>query len=167
MKPSFLFIPLFSLLSIIGKAQSLSFQINSIGSNPNMTTGSLSFQIESIANCFFVANGLAIYKPPIVKAITDKACELPIQYDHYGLKIYPQPIGNRPRIQLTRQIIHNCPFSIRWYTMEGKMVLQETINGFALSTGSIMNTSTLFAGAYIVQVISDNSIDIIQVIKQD
>ena len=51
--------------------------------------------------------------------------------------------------------------------MEGKMVLQETLNGYALSSGTIMNTSTLFAGAYIVQVISENSIDIIQVIKQD
>jgi len=167
MKPSFLFILFFSLLTIIGKAQSLSFQINSIGSNPNMTTGSLSFQMESMANCLFVANGLAIYKPQVVKAITDKVCELPIQYDHYGLKIYPQPIGDRPRIQLTKQFIPNCSFSIRWYTMEGKMVLQESINGYALSNGSIMNTSTLFAGAYIVQVISENSIDIIQVIKQD
>jgi hypothetical protein len=157
----------FILNSFTSEAQSLSFQINSIGSNPNMTTGSLSFQVENIANCLFVANGLSIYKPVTESTKIDKGCEVPIQFDHYGLKIYPQPIGNSPRLQLTKEPQPNCPFTIRWYTMEGKLVLQETRTGFALSNGSIINTSKLFAGTYAVQVISENSLDIIQVIKQD
>jgi len=47
------------------------------------------------------------------------------------------------------------------------MVLNTTKLGFELSQGTILNTSKLFAGNYVVQVISENSIDVIQVIKQD
>jgi hypothetical protein len=47
------------------------------------------------------------------------------------------------------------------------LILEETQNGWALSNGTILNTSKLFSGAYIIQVISENSLDIIQVIKQD
>jgi len=164
--PILLFI-VFILNSLSSEAQSLSFQINSIGSNPNMTTGSLSFQVENIANCLFVANGLSIYRPQNISTKIEKGCKIPIQFDHYGLKIYPHPIGNSPHLQLTKDPNPNCSFTIRWYTMEGKLVLQETRTGFALSNGSIINTSKLFAGTYAVQVISENSLDIIQVIKQD
>lgn len=149
------------------KAQSLSFQINSIGANPNMTTGSLSFQVESISNCLFIANGLSIYKPQLSSNIIMSGCSVPIQFDHYGLKIYPQPIGNSPRIQLTKAQIPNCNFTIRIYNIEGKLVLEDHKTSFALTAGSFLNTSKLFAGAYVVQVISESSIDIIQVIKQD
>lgn len=149
------------------KAQSLSFQINSIGSNPNMTTGSLSFQVESMSNCLFVANGLSIYKPQVSSKTTLSGCSVTIQFDHYGLKVYPQPIGNSPRIQLTKAQIPNCNFTIRIYNIEGKLVLEDHKTSFALAEGSLLNTSKLFAGAYVVQVISESSIDIIQVIKQD
>jgi hypothetical protein len=47
------------------------------------------------------------------------------------------------------------------------LILEETQTGWALSNGTILNTSKLFSGAYIIQVISENSLDIIQVIKQD
>ena len=149
------------------KAQSLTFQINSIGANPNMTTGSLSFQVESMSNCLFVANGLSIYKPQVSNNTIMSGCSIPIQFDHYGLKIYPQPIGNSPKIQLTKAQIPNCNFTIRIYNIEGKLVLEDHKTSFALAAGSLLNTSKLFAGAYIVQVISESSIDIIQVIKQD
>lgn len=149
------------------KAQSLSFQINSIGSNPNMTTGSLSFQVESMTNCLFVANGLSIYKPQVSSKTTLSGCSVPIQFDHYGLKVYPQPIGNSPRIQLTKAQIPNCNFTIRIYNIEGKLVFEDQKTSFALAAGSLLNTSKLFAGTYVVQVISESSIDIIQVIKQD
>lgn len=148
-------------------AQSLSFQINSIGTNPNMTIGSLSFNVESISNCLFVANGLSIYKPLVNSNSVIPGCSLPIQFDHYGLKVYPQPIGNSPRIQLTKAQIPNCNFTIRIYNIEGKLVLEDNKTSIALATGSLLNTSKLSVGAYIVQVISENSIDIIQVIKQD
>jgi hypothetical protein len=45
--------------------------------------------------------------------------------------------------------------------------MEETQSGWTLSNGTILNTSKLFAGAYVVQVISENSLDILQVIKQD
>lgn len=148
-------------------AQSLTFQINSIGSNPKMTTSSLSFQFDNMANCIFLANGLSIYKPILTTTNFQKACTVPIQFDHLGLKIYPQPMGDQPRIQLTKAQIPNSNFTIKIYTIEGRLVFEETKTGLALSTGSTINTSKLFAGAYIVQVISENSLDIIQVIKQD
>lgn len=148
-------------------AQSLSFQINSIGSNQHITTGSLSFQIDYIAHCYMLANGLPIYKPKSTSRIIENGCAVPLLFGQYGLSIYPQPIGNYPRLQLTKSPISNELFTIRWYSIEGRLMLEQTQSGLALSTGTILNTSKLFAGAYIVQVISDNSLDIIQVIKQD
>jgi hypothetical protein len=132
-----------------------------------MTIGSLSFQVDHMANCYTLANGLSIYKPQTSIRVIDNGCKIPIQFGQYGLRIYPQPIGDHPRIQLTKSSIPNEPFSIRWYSIEGRLVLEETQNGLTLSSGYIINTSILMAGAYIVQVVSENSLDIIQVIKQD
>ena len=157
----------FVLNENVSNAQSISVQINSIESLPTMTTSSLPFQVENIANCLFIANGLVIYKPLTSTSSNSIACSVPIQYDHYGLKIFPQPIGNSPRIQLTNSNSPNMLFSIKFYSIEGRMVLNTTKLGFELSQGTILNTSKLFAGNYVVQVISENSIDVIQVIKQD
>lgn len=167
MRHSILFILFIIYQAKLTNAQSLSYQINSIGSNSNMTIGSLSFQVDHMANCYTLANGLSIYKPQTSIRVIDNGCKVPIQFGQYGLRIYPQPIGDHPRIQLTRSSIPNEPFSIRWYSIEGRLVLEETQNGLTLSSGYIINTSKLMAGAYIVQVVSENSLDIIQVIKQD
>ena len=167
MRNTTLFILFIFYQAKMANAQSLSYQINSIGSNANMTMGSLSFQVDHIANCYTLANGLSIYKPLTSIRVIDNGCKIPIQFGQYGLRIYPQPIGDHPRIQLTRPSIPNEPFSIRWYSIEGRLVLEETQNGWTLSSGYIINTSILMAGAYIVQVVSENSLDIIQVIKQD
>lgn len=168
MKPIILFIFYWGLINCgITHAQTMSFQINSIGNNPNMTTSSLSFQIENLANCIFIANGLSIYKPIVKTTNIQKGCFVPIQFDHLGLKLYPQPMGDHPKIQLTKAQIPDGNFIIRIYNIEGRLVFEEMKTGLALSTGSIINTSKLFAGTYIVQVISENSIDIIQAIKQD
>jgi Secretion system C-terminal sorting domain len=167
MRHSIFFILFIFYQAKMTNAQSLSYQINSIGSNANMTIGSLSFQVDHMANCYTLANGLSIYKPQTSIRVIDNGCKVPIQFGQYGLRIYPQPIGDHPRIQLTRSSIPNEPFSIRWYSIEGRLVLEETQNGLTLSSGYIINTSILMAGAYIVQVVSENSLDIIQVIKQD
>ncbi len=148
-------------------AQSLSVQINSIESLPAMTTSSLPFQVESIANCLYIANGLVIYKPLPATSNNSTACSVPIEYDHYGLKIFPQPIGNSPRIQLTNSSNPNTLFSIKFYSIEGRLVLNTNKLGFELSQSAIINTSKLMPGNYVVQVVSENSIDVIQVIKQD
>ena len=167
MRHSILFILFIIYQAKLTNAQSLSYQINSIGSNANMTMGSLSFQVDHIANCYTLANGLSIYKPLTSIRVIDNGCKIPIQFGQYGLRIYPQPIGDHPHIQLTRSSIPNDAFSIRWYSIEGRLVLEETQSGWTLSSGYIINTSKLMAGAYIVQVVSENSLDIIQVIKQD
>ncbi len=167
MRHSIFFILFIFYQAKMTNAQSLSYQINSIGSNANMTIGSLSFQVDHMANCYTLANGLSIYKPQTSIRVIDNGCKVPIQFGQYGLRIYPQPIGDHPRIQLTRSSIPNEPFSIRWYSIEGRLVLEETQNGLTLSSGYVINTSKLMAGAYIVQVVSENSLDIIQVIKQD
>lgn len=153
--------------TISATAQSLSFQINSMASNPQMTIGGLSFQIDHTSNCYFLANGLSIYKPPRVYSSNDNGCKIPLLFDQFGLKIFPQPIGDHPRIQLTKFPIPNETFTIRWYSIEGRLVLEEAQSGLSLATGTILNTSRLYAGAYILQVISENSLDILQVIKQD
>jgi hypothetical protein len=114
-----------------------------------------------------LGNGLSIYKPQSINRTIEEGCKVPIQFGQYGLRIYPQPIGDHPRIQLTKFPIPYEPFTIRCYSIDGKLILEETQNGWALSNGTILNTSKLFSGAYIIQVISENSLDIIQVIKQD
>jgi hypothetical protein len=167
MRHSIFFILFIIYQAKLTNAQSLSYQINSIGSNANMTIGSLSFQVDHMANCYTLTNGLSIYKPQTSIRVIDNGCKVPIQFGQYGLRIYPQPIGDHPRIQLTRSSIPNESFSIRWYSIEGRLVLEETQKGWTLSSGYIINTSKLMAGAYIVQVVSENSLDIIQVIKQD
>ncbi len=167
MRNTTLFILFIFYQAKMANAQSLSYQINSIGSNANMTIGSLSFQVDYMAKCYTLANGLSIYKPQTSIRVIDNGCKVPIQFGQYGLRIYPQPIGDHPRIQLTRPSIPNDAFSIKWYSIEGRLVLEETQNGLTLLSGHIINTSKLMAGAYIVQVVSENSLDIIQVIKQD
>jgi len=167
MRNTFLILLSIFCLAKTAKTQSLSFQINSIASTQAITTGSLSFQIDHMANCFFLGNGLSIYKPKSINRTVEEGCKVPIQFGQYGLRIYPQPIGDHPRIQLTKFPIPNESFTIRCYSIDGKLILEETQTGWALSNGTILNTSKLLSGAYIVQVISENSLDILQVIKQD
>lgn len=168
MKSAFIiFISLFLSSTNLCKAQSLSFQINSIGNTPNMTVSSLSFQLDNTANCLFVGNGLSIYQTKLSAAPFKLDCVVPISFDKLGLKIFPNPIGNRPKIQFLHKSPSNTLFAIRFYNVEGKLVLEQSKTGFELSAGVLLNTSSLFAGNYIVQVQSANSVDLIQVIKQD
>lgn len=162
-----IFISVFLSCINLCKAQSISFQINSIGNTPNMTVSSLSFQLEQIANCLFVGNGLSIYQTSLSNAPFKMDCIVPIKFDRLGLKIFPNPIGNGPKIQFLQKNLSNTLFNIRFYNVEGKMVLEQSKTGFELSSGGILNTTSLFAGNYIVQVLSANSVDLIQVIKQD
>ncbi len=92
---------------------------------------------------------------------------VPINFEKLGLKIFPNPIGNRPKIQFLNKNLSTSLFNIRFYNVEGKQVLEQNKTGFELSAGVILNTSSLFAGNYIIQVLSANSVDLIQVIKQD
>ena len=145
----------------------MSFQINSIGNTSMMTISSLSFQLENTANCLYVGNGLSIYQPKLSNTSFQLGCMVPINYNQYGLKIFPNPIGNNPKIQFLQPSLASTMFTIRCYNVEGKLVFETSRNGQALSTGVILNTSRLFAGNYVIQVLSDNSVDLIQVIKQD
>lgn len=165
--PLFYIVCFLLCVNTICKAQSMSFQINSIASTSNMTISSLPFQLDAKANCLFVSNGLSIYTPQIAKGPFKLDCIFPILYDRYGLKLYPQPIGNHPRIQLLQQNLTNTVFSIRFYDIAGRMVFATTTTGIALSSGININTGKLFPGNYIVQVLSANSLDLIQVIKND
>lgn len=149
------------------KAQSMSFQINSIGHTPNMTVSSLSFQFETISNCLFVGNGLAIYQSKSTSAPFRLDCIIPFAFEQNGLKIFPNPVGNSPKIQFIKKNLTNTLFTIRIYNVEGKLVLEETRNGFALSTGILLNTSRLISGNYLVQVLSANSVDLLRIIKQN
>jgi hypothetical protein len=162
-----IFISVFLICINLCKAQSISFQINSIGNTPNMTVSSLSFQLDQIANCLFVGNGLSIYQTSISNAPFKLDCIVPIKFDRLGLKIFPNPIGNGPKIQFLQKNLSNTLFNIRFYNVEGKMVLEQSKTGFEMSSGVLLNTTSLFAGNYIVQVLSANSVDLIQVIKQD
>lgn len=165
--------PLFSFLfciltsTQICKAQSLSFQMNSFGNTPSMTISGLSFQFENISNCLFVGNGLAIYQSKNASVPFNLDCVIPISYEKNGLKIFPNPIGNRPKIQFIQKKQSATLFNIRIYNIEGMLVLEETKNGFELSSGVLLNTSRLIAGSYLVQVISPNSLDLLRIIKQD
>lgn len=132
-----------------------------------MTISSLPFQLDAKANCFFVANGLSIYAPQIETKPFKLDCIVPIVYDRYGLKVYPQPIGNQAHIRLLQQHLPNTVFSIRFYDITGRMVLATTSSGIALTGGITINTSKLFDGNYIIQVLSVNSVDLLQVIKHD
>ena len=168
MKPSlFLFLLCMLFTRQICKAQSMSFQMNSFGNTPQMTISGLSFQFENISNCFFVGNGLAIYQSKSSTAPFKIDCIIPISFEKNGLKIFPNPIGNRPKIQFIQPNQSATLFNIRIYNIEGMLVLDETKNGFELSTGVLLNTSRLIAGSYLVQVLSPNSLDLLRIIKQD
>ena len=142
-------------------------QMNSIVSNSNMTTCSLPFQFDAQANCLVITNGLSIYTPPSVNGKFKLDCEVTIKFNHYGLKISPQPIGNLAKIQLLHQNLSQSTFRIRFFDISGRLVLEKLSTGMALSYGTLINTNNLIPGIYIVQVLSANSVDLLQVIKQD
>lgn len=152
---------------VIGKTQNLSFQINSIPSTTNMMVSSLPFQLENRTNCLIVANGLSIFTPKNATATFKLGCIVPEIYDRYGLKIFPQPIGNQPILQLIKPTAPDLLFSIRCYHISGRIVLSTSASGLTLSAGLKINTAKFAPGNYIFQVISANSVDLIQVIKQD
>ncbi len=162
-----IFISVFLICINLCKAQSISFQINSIGNTPNMTVSSLSFQLENISACLNVSNGLAIYQTNSSSAPFKLDCIIPVAFEKNGLKIFPNPVGNSPKIQFLNKNLTNTLYAIRVYNIEGKLVLEETRNGFALSNGVILNTSRLISGNYLVQVLSANSVDLLRIIKQD
>ena len=168
MKPSlFLFLLCIFFTTHICKAQSMSFQMNSFGNTPQMTISGLSFQFENNANCLFVGNGLAIYQSKNSSAPFKLDCIIPISFEKNGLKIFFFFFCNRPKIQFIQPNQSATLFNIRIYNIEGMLVLEETKNGFELSTGVLLNTSRLIAGSYLVQVLSPNSLDLVRIIKQD
>jgi len=151
----------------IGHAQNLSFQINSISSTKNMIVSSLPFQLENRTNCLSIENGLSIFTPKNATTRIQIDCIVPQKFDHYGLKIYPQPIGNQMKIQLIKPSEPDKLFSIRCFHISGRLVISSSASGLALSSGFTINTTKFVPGYYIFQVISENSVDLIRVIKQD
>jgi hypothetical protein len=151
----------------ICKAQSMSFQINSIESTSKMVSSSLSFQVAANTNCLIVSNGLSIFHPKIATKQFFIDCMVPLTYEHYGLNVYPQPMEDHLRVQLKKQAAATTLFSVRLYDILGKNVLESRYTGIELTYGVNLKTANLPAGNYFLQVLSASSVDIIQVIKQD
>lgn len=153
--------------SKIGKGQSMSFQINSIASSSNMVSSSLSFQVAANTNCLIVSNGLSIYHPKIATTQFFIDCIVPFIYDRYGLNVYPQPMKNYLRVQLKKQAAASTQFSIRFYDILGRNILETKHTGIELTFGVNLQTANLPSGNYFLQVLSASSVDVVQVIKQD
>ena len=156
---------LFCLFAYTVQGQHIRFQINSVIGQPNMPMSSLAIQFSDTANCVYVTNGLAIFQPTLQTGLFQLGCIEPIQYDQYGIKIYPQPIGNSPRIQFTKKSPIHTIYLIRCYSIDGKKLFETSRTGKDLNIGTTINTSKLNTGNYIFQIMSDKSLDLIQVIK--
>jgi len=149
------------------KAQSISgaYILSSIGTIQNVSNNSMPIIFASNTNCLQVNNGTSLFVGKVSDGNFNPNCEVNYKFNTLGIQIYPNPVNDYAKIQLTKNVPLADEFFISVWSIDGYQVSKIKSTGFELRGGRTLDLNNIGSGSYIVQIESSNSFDTLKFIK--
>ena len=152
-----------TLLTRQVKAQG--FMMSSIGGFAGTSSNIAAINFKSTANCIDVQSGIAVLKGERNDGQFAINCEVKMQFNTLGIKLYPNPVMNVTKVKFINTPPLTETFNLSVWTTEGAMVNTRKESGYNLFQGLTIDLGNLTAGSYVLKIESANFVDAIKFIK--
>lgn len=139
--------------------------MSSVGRIENISNNSMPVTFNSSASCLKVQNGTALLLKSSEKGIFSIDCEVHMNFNTLGLKLYPNPVNTKTNLKLVNPPPINESFKISIWGVDGFKITSGKATGQDLFQGLPLDFSMLLDGTYFIQIESVKYTDAIKFIK--
>lgn len=147
------------------QAAAQGFMMSSIGGFAGTSSNIAAINFKSTANCIDVQSGIAVLKGERNDGQFAINCEVKMQFNTLGIKLYPNPVINVTKVKFINTPPLTETFNLSVWTTEGAMVNTRKESGYNLFQGLTIDLGNLTAGSYVLKIESANFVDAIKFIK--
>lgn len=147
------------------QAAAQGFMMSSIGSFAGTSSNIAAINFKSTAACIDVQSGIAVLKGDRSDGQFAINCEVKMQFNTLGIKLYPNPVSNVTSVKLINTPPLTEIFNLSVWTTEGIMISTRKETGYNLFQGLTIDLGSLTAGSYVLKIASTSFVDAIKFIK--
>lgn len=147
------------------QAKAQAFMMSSIGSFAGTSSNIAAINFKSVANCIDVQSGIAVLKGERNDGQFAINCEVKMQFNTLGIKMYPNPVSNVTKVKFINTPPLTETFNLSVWTIEGAMVNTRKETGYNLFQGLTIDLGNLTGGSYVLKIESASFVDAIKFIK--
>lgn len=141
------------------------FIMSSVGSIQNISNNSMAVTFSSNSNCFNIQNGTPVLIGERGTGLFANNCSVNTKFNTLGVKLFPNPVVVTTKVKFINMPPLTDQFSISIWNIEGYKMTSIKATGYDLYQGKLMDFSSLSIGSYIIQIESDNYLDVLKFVK--
>ena len=139
--------------------------VSSIGSIGGSVANVSAINFNSTATCIDIKSGLTVLTGKRASGEFAINCEVSMQYNSLGVKIFPNPVLTQTKVKATNTPPLNENFSLTIINANGAILITRKEIGYNLFQGLTIDLSSLPAGTYVLKIDSPKFVDVIKFIK--
>jgi hypothetical protein len=147
------------------QAAAQGIMISSIGSFAGTSSNMSAINFKSSSTCIDVQSGIAVLKGERNDGQFAINCEVKMQFNTLGIKLYPNPVINVTKVKFVNAPPLTETFNLSIWTTEGAMMSTRKETGYNLFQGLTIDLGNLTAGSYVLKIESASFVDAIKFIK--
>ena len=147
------------------QASAQGIMMSSVGSFAGTTGSIAAINFKSSATCIDVQSGIAVLKGERNDGQFAINCEVKMQFNTLGIKLYPNPVVNVTKVKFENAPPLTETFNLSIWTTEGAMINTRKETGYNLFQGLTIDLGNLNAGSYVLKIESASFVDAIKFIK--
>jgi len=141
------------------------FMMSSVG-NFNVTTNhGPALILKSTETCVDVQSGLVVIKGIRGNGQFAMNCEVVLNFNNLGIKLYPNPVDNSTKVQFANTPPFSKVFNLSIWSVDGLLISNKKESGYNLFQGVNINIGDISPGTYFLKLESVDYNDVIKFIK--
>ena len=139
--------------------------VSSIGSIGGSAANISAINFNSISTCIDVKSGITVLTGKRASGEFALNCEVSIQYNSLGVKMFPNPVQNQTKVKATNTPPLNETFNLTIISANGAIISTRKETGYNLFQGLTIDLGNLQSGTYLFKIDSPKFVDVIKFIK--
>ena len=139
--------------------------VSSIGSIGGSAANISAINFNSISTCIDVKSGITVLTGKRASGEFALNCEVSIQYNSLGVKMFPNPVQNQTKVKATNTPPLNETFNLTIISANGAIISTRKETGYNLFQGLTIDLVNLQSGTYLLKIDSPKFVDVIKFIK--
>jgi hypothetical protein len=139
--------------------------VSSIGNFPGTTSSIAAIQFKGISTCIDVQSGMAVLTGKRAPGDFAINCEVSLQYNSLGVKMYPNPVQGQTKVKATNTPPLNETFNLTVWSADGVLINTRKETGYSLFQGLTIDLSNLKSGTYVLKIDAPKFADVVKFIK--
>ncbi len=141
------------------------FIMSSVGNFNSSNNNGPALFLKSTETCIDVQSGLVVIRGIRGNGQFAMNCEVVLNLNNIGIKLYPNPVDNSTKVQFTNTPPLHKIFNLSIWTVDGLLISNRKETGYNLFQGVNINIGDMSPGTYILKLESLDFIDVIKFIK--